>query len=103
LIAGYPALVNRSIADIFGTLQPGLGMGALRDKISEHKNGYLFVHDKNNGLDSRYLELSESVCADPVHNLLTRNGWNERAVRRFLNKEEILLEHIMAMMYLRGG
>jgi hypothetical protein len=97
------ALVNRFIADIFGTLQPGLDMGALRDKISEHKNGYSFVHDKNNGLDSKYLELSERVCADPVHNLMTRNGWNERAVRRFLKKEEMLLEHIMVMMYLRGG
>jgi hypothetical protein len=82
--------VNRFIADIFGTLKPGLDMGALRDRISEHKNGYSFVHDKN-GLDSKYLELSERVCADPVHNLMTRNGWNERAVRRFLKKEEKLL------------
>jgi hypothetical protein len=35
--------------------------------------------------------------------LMTRNGWNERAVRRFLKKEEKLLEYIMVMMYLRGG
>jgi hypothetical protein len=67
-------LVNRFIADIFGTLQPGLDIGTLHDKISEHKNGYSFVREKNNGLDSKHLELSARVCADPVHNLMTRNG-----------------------------
>jgi hypothetical protein len=79
-------------------------MGTLRDKISEHKNGCSFVHDKNNGLDSKYLELSERVCVDPVHSLKTRNGWTTRAVRGFLKKEEKLFEYnlIMVMMYLRG-
>jgi hypothetical protein len=96
-------LVDRFIADIFGTLRPDLDMGTLRDKISEHKNGYSFVHDKTNGLDSKYLELFERVCADPVLSLMSRNGWNERAVRRFLKKEEKLLEYMMVMIYLRGG
>jgi hypothetical protein len=96
-------LVDRFMADIFGTLRPDLDMGTLRDKISEHKNGYSFVHDKTNGLDSKYLELFERVCANPVHSSMLRNGWNEHAVRRFLKKEEKLLEYIMVMMYLRGG
>lgn len=56
-----------------------------------------------NDLDSKYLELSERVCADPVHSLLTLNRWNERAVRQFLKREDNLLEQIMVMMYLRGG
>jgi hypothetical protein len=96
-------LVDRFMANIFGTLRPDLDMGTLRDKISEHKNGYSFVHDKTNGLDSIYLELFERVCANPVHSLMSRNGWNERAVRRFLKKEKKLFEYIMVMMYLRGG
>jgi hypothetical protein len=86
-------LVYQSIDGLLGTHPPSLGLSILRDKMSEHKNG----------LSHGYLELSERVCADPVHNLMTRNGWNERAVRRFLKKEEKLLEYIMVMMYLRGG
>lgn len=96
-------LVGQSIEGVFGTHRPILDLSTLRDRMSEHKNGYSFVHDKKNGLDHEYLELSERICADPVHSLMTRNGWNERAVRRFLKKEEQLLEHIMVMMYLRGG
>jgi hypothetical protein len=61
------ALADRLIADMFGATRPDLDMGTLRDKILEHKNGYSFVHDKTNALDSKYLELSERVCADPVH------------------------------------
>lgn len=96
-------VVHQSIEGVLGTQAPNLDLTSLRDRMSEHKNGYSFVHDKNNGLVHGYLELSERVCADPVHNLMTRNGWNERSVRRFLKKEEQLLEQIMAMMYLRGG
>jgi hypothetical protein len=96
-------LVNRFLADIFGTLRPDLDMGTLRDKIWEHKKAYSFVHDKTNGLDSRYLKLFERVCANPVDSSMSRNGWNEHAVRRLLKKEEKLLKYIIVMMYLRGG
>lgn len=96
-------LVHDCIEGVFGTRLPGVDLSVLRDRISEHKNGYSFVHDGRNGLTHEYLEFSERVCADPVHSLMTRDGWNERAVRRFLKKEEKLLEHIMVMMYLRGG
>jgi hypothetical protein len=78
-------------------------MSTLCDRISEHKNRYSFAHENTNGLDSKYTELSERICADPVHSLMTYNGWKERAVKRFLKKEEELLGYIMAMMYLRSG
>jgi len=96
-------LVRDCIQGFFGTGLPSLDLNVLHDRMSEHKNGYSFVHDSKNGLAHGYLEFSEKVCADPVHSLMTRNGWNERAVRRFLKKEEKLLEYIMVMMYLRGG
>lgn len=96
-------LVHQSIRDLFGVRAPSLDLNSLQDRMSEHKNGYSFVHDNRNGLSHGYLEASEKVCADPVHNLMTRNGWNQRAVKRFLKKEEKLLENIMLMMYLRGG
>jgi hypothetical protein len=96
-------LVRDCIDGLFGTALPSLDLNVLHDRMSEHKNGYSFVHDNKNGLTHGYLEFSERVCADPVHSLMTRNGWNERAVRRFLKKEEKLLEYIMVMMYLRGG
>ena len=60
------------------------------------------MYDKTNGLDFRYLELPERICADPVHSLMSHNGWNEHAVRRFMKKEEKLLEYTMVMTYLRG-
>jgi hypothetical protein len=97
------SLVRDCIEGVFGTGLPSLDLNVLHDRMSEHKNGYSFVHDSKNGLTHGYLEFSERVCADPVHSLMTRNGWNERAVRRFLKKEEKLLEYIMVMMYLRGG
>jgi hypothetical protein len=89
------SLVRDCIEGVFGTGLPSLDLNVLHDRMSEHKNGYSFVHDSKNGLIHGYLEFSERVCADPVHSLMTRNGWNERAVRRFLKKEEKLLEYIM--------
>jgi hypothetical protein len=101
---GYQAtsLVRDCIEGVFGIGLPSLDLNVLHDRMSEHKNGYSFVHNSKNGLTHGYLEFSERVCADPVHSLITRNGWNERAVRRFLKKEEKLLEYIMVIMYLRG-
>lgn len=96
-------LVHQSIARVLGTQTPSVDLSILRDRMSEHKNGYSFVHDNRNGLSHGYLDVSDRVCADPVHNLMTRIGWNERAVRRFLKKEDKLLEFVMLMMYLRGG
>lgn len=83
--------VHQSIEGVFGTHPPSLDLSILHDRMPEHKNGYSFVHDNRNGLSHGYLELSERVCADPVHNLMTRNGWNERAVRRFLKKKKSCL------------
>jgi hypothetical protein len=96
-------LINHSMGTIFGAFRPDVNLSMVRDRISEHKNGYSFVYDRANGLNLKHLELSERICADPVHGLTTRNGWNDRAVRRFMKREEKLLERIMAMMYLRGG
>lgn len=96
-------LISHSMGTIFGAFRPDVDLAIVRDRISEHKNGYSFVYDRANGLNLKHLELSERICADPVHGLTTRDGWNDRAVRRFMKKEEKLLERIMAMMYLRGG
>jgi hypothetical protein len=85
-------LINHSIGTIFSTFRPNVDLSIVRDRISEHKNGYSFVYDRANGLDLKHLELSERICADPVHGLTTRNRWNDRVVRRFIKKEEKLLE-----------
>jgi hypothetical protein len=84
-------LVRDCIEGLFGTALPSLDLNILHDRMSEHKNGYSFVHDNKTGLTHGYLEFPERVCADLVHSLMTRNGWNERAVRRFLKKERSYL------------
>lgn len=86
-----------------GSFRPKLNLSLLRDRISEHKHGYSFIQDLKNETDSSYLDLANSICALPEHGLMNHNGWNLRLVRQFLKKEEILLEQIMLMMYLRGG
>jgi hypothetical protein len=86
-----------------GNFRPKLNLSLLRDRISEHKHGYSFVQDPKNELRSSYLDLANDICALPEHGLMNHNGWNLRLVRQFLKKEEILLEQIMLMIYLRGG
>jgi hypothetical protein len=39
------ALADRLIANMLGATRHDLDIGTLRDKISEYKNGYSFVHD----------------------------------------------------------
>lgn len=97
------SMVQESIAAIMGRSRPKLNLSLLRDRISEQRHGYSFVQDPKNGTSSSYLDLADSICALPEHGLMTHNGWNLRSVRQFLKKEEILLERIMLMMYLRGG
>lgn len=92
------SLVEESIEDLMGAFRPTLDLGRLKDRISKQKRGHRFLQDARNGLDSAYLEFSEAICTEVAHGLKTRNGWNGRAVRRYLKKEEKLLEYIMLMM-----
>lgn len=96
-------LVQESLDALLVSFRPVLDLNVLRDRISNHTYAYSFVQDPRNNIDSAFLEYSETICADSNLGLVTRNGWNMRAVRRFLRQEEALLERIMLMMYLRGG
>jgi hypothetical protein len=96
-------LAEGTIDALVGKYRLGLNLSLLRDRISEHRRGYSFVQEPKNNISSAYLDLANKICADPESGLMTRNGWNMRSVRQFLRKEEILLEQIMLMMYLRGG
>jgi hypothetical protein len=96
-------LVQESLDALLVSFRPVLDLNVLCDRISNHTYAYSFVQDPRNNIDSAFLEYSETICADSNLGLVTRNGWNMRAVRRFLRQEEALLERIMLMMYLRGG
>jgi hypothetical protein len=48
-------LVHDCIEGVFGTRLPSLDLSILHDRMSEHKNGYSFVHDSRNGLTHEYL------------------------------------------------
>jgi len=88
-------MINDLMIDLMSGFHGELDLGKLRDRISDHSQRYSFVQDRSNGLRSAYLELSQKVCADPTHGLLTHKGWNTSAVRRYLKKEESLLELIV--------
>jgi len=96
-------LAEGTIDALVGKYRPGLNLSLLQDRISEHRRGYSFVQEPKNDISSAYLDLANKIGADPERGLMTRNGWNMRSVRQFLRKEEILLEQIMLIMYLRGG
>jgi hypothetical protein len=96
-------LVQETIGELMGTFRPMMNLSLLRDRISEHRHGYSFVQEPKNDISSAYLDLANRICADTKRGLMTKNGWNMRSVRQLLRKEEMLLEQIMLMMYLRGG
>jgi hypothetical protein len=96
-------LVQETIDELMGTFRPTINLNLLRDRISEHRHGCSFVQEPKNDISSAYLNLANRICADTQSGLMTKNGWNMRSVRRLLRKEEMLLEQIMLMMYLRGG
>jgi hypothetical protein len=96
-------LVQETIGELMGTFRPTINLSLLRDRISEHRHGYSFVQEPKNDISSAYLNLANRTCADTKRGLMTKNGWNMRSVRQLLRKEEMLLEQIMLMMYLRGG
>lgn len=95
--------VKESLDGLLAGFRPVLDLNVLHDRISNQTHAYSFVQDPRNNIDSAFLEYSEIICADPTFGLVSRNGWNMRAVRRFLKQEESLLERIMLMLYLRGG
>lgn len=102
---GYRALnlVQETIGEFMGAFRPTINLSLLRDRISEHRHGYSFVQEPKNDISSAYLNFANRICADTNSGLMTKNGWNMRSVRQLLRKEEMLLEQIMLMMYLRGG
>jgi hypothetical protein len=96
-------LVQETIGELMGTFRPMMNLSLLRDRISEHRHGYLFVQEPKNDISSAYLDLANRICADTKRGLITKNGWNMRLVQQLLRKEELLLKQIMLMMYLQGG
>lgn len=90
---------NRIMRGFKGTLQ----LDNIRDKLSNHTEGYSFVHDPANALQAAYIDLCSHVCLDSKDGLLLGDQWDMSAVDRYLEEEKNLLIQLMLLMFLRGG
>ncbi|EAQ90199.1 hypothetical protein CHGG_06818 [Chaetomium globosum CBS 148.51] len=84
-------------------LQPQVDLHALRDKMSDVGKGYSFVTEPVNHLVDAFLALSERACLSPVNGLIGRNGWDQQAVRRYIELHDQALVELMALIHLTGG
>ena len=84
-------------------LQPQVDLHALRDKMSDVGKGYSFVTEPANHLVDAFLALSERACLSPVNGLIGRSGWDQQAVRRYIELHDQALVELMALIHLTGG
>ncbi len=92
-----------SMARLMYGLAPAIKLESVRDQISSQRQGYSFVRDPANQLDTAYLDLSSRACLNPLDGLMASESWQLDAVRRYLSEETNLLVQLMLMLYLRGG
>ncbi|EAQ93900.1 hypothetical protein CHGG_02135 [Chaetomium globosum CBS 148.51] len=84
-------------------LLPQVDLHALRDKMSDVGKGYSFVTEPANHLVDAFLALSERACLSPVNGLIGRSGWDQQAVRRYIELHDQALVELMALIHLTGG
>jgi hypothetical protein len=92
-----------SMARLLYGLSPSFELNSVRDRLSNHDQGYSFVQDPANKLNSAYLDLLSRACLDSIDGLVVNGNWNMVAVLRYLKEEENFLSQLMLSMYLRAG
>jgi hypothetical protein len=94
----------RSLLDkLLCGLRPSIELGTLRDRLSEHAEGYSFIQDPANHISTPDEEYCTRVCLDPKDGLMYKDGWNAKAVDAFLKAENALLTSLMLTVFLRSG
>jgi hypothetical protein len=84
-------------------LRPSIDLGTLKDRISEYAEGYSFIQDPANRIGTPDEEYCTRACLDPTDGLMSKDGWNAKAVHAFLKGENALLTTLMLMVFLRSG
>jgi hypothetical protein len=78
-------------------------LGTLKDRLSEHAEGYSFIQDPANHISTPDEEYCTRICLDPKDGLMSKDGWNTKAVDAFLKAENALLTSLMLTVFLRSG
>ncbi|KAJ9633674.1 hypothetical protein H2199_009286 [Coniosporium tulheliwenetii] len=99
LLASAEALVQKLMYDWL----PEVDLGKLKDELCNTRRGFSFVSHPENGLTNAFLQLSTRACMDRADGLLSDNQWNRAAVFRYLRRKEVLLESLLAVMYVLAG
>lgn len=81
---------------------PLFDLSSICDNLACTAAGYSLTESAN-GLAESYLELSSRAFLDTVNGLMTDDGWNHQAVRRYLDQLPEMTELIMLLAYLQGG
>ncbi|KAH7119368.1 hypothetical protein B0J13DRAFT_403719, partial [Dactylonectria estremocensis] len=80
----------------------------IRDRISTTTQGYSFVMDPANGLESLHLDLFMRACISPIDGLLKTHSkhestWDFTSAQSYLVAHDDLLRTLMVLMNLDGG
>ncbi|KAL6405833.1 hypothetical protein AUP68_10972 [Ilyonectria robusta] len=80
----------------------------IRDRISTTTQGYSFVTDPANGLESLHLDLFMRACISPIDGLLKTQSkrestWDFTSAQAYLVAHDDLLRTLMVLMNLDGG
>ncbi|KAL2137466.1 hypothetical protein VTI28DRAFT_9592 [Corynascus sepedonium] len=95
--------VTTSMGRLMYGLQPQFDLGAIRDKMSVTAKGYSFVTEPANRLTDAFLVLLEHACLSPLEPLIGKNGWDQRAVCRYVALHDQTLTDLLALIHLTGG
>jgi len=84
--------------------RPPCRLDWVKDVLSEKAEGYSFVSDAKNGLSQAYLKLSERACLAAADGLITDSSrWDARAVKRYLELHDDMLQQLTLLIYLTAG
>jgi len=99
LLASAEVLVKKMMYDRL----PQVDFIKLKDELCNTRRGFSFVFHPENGLTNAYLQLLTRACMDRADGLLSNNQWDREAVFRYLRRKEVVLESLLAVMYVLSG
>jgi hypothetical protein len=93
------AAVNRLMYD----WDPVCNLATIKDQMANTSRGYSFVSEPANSLSEAYLDLSQRASLAGIDGLLSRDGWRQPRVSRYLDDSEAFLSLLFILVYLTGG